>query len=277
MFCVVQAIERKKPNTGGEYREYEVSSMTIQFPDGTSKTHYSFYPKYEAGRFDRPHRESYKISIHESRREGGKVVKKQCVVGTAGYYDLVQFGLYDFIDSGINRAVEMFGADYESLYKLVEDKMQPIIEKIKKEFHRSEEYKARRQREKLEKVHQKAKKQFGERYGVDPDEYDYCYNIFGELMDEAYLNQIIRQSEQRQKAYEDRQRRYQEYSSGTYSGGSSRGYSVPAVSTYSEADRAILKQFYRSLSKLYHPDLHPGMDTTAQMQLLNRLKEMWGV
>lgn len=277
MFCVVQTLERKKPNTGGEYREYEVQSMTIGFQDGSSKTHYSYYPKYEAGRFPRPHRECFKISIHESRRVGGKVVKKQCVVGTLGYYDLIQWGLYDYIDSGVNRAVDVFGAEYEVLYKLVEDKMEPIIDKIKKEFRRSEEYKARRQREKLEKAHQKAKKQFGLQYGVDPDEYDYCYNIFGELMDAEYLEQIIRQFEQQQKAYEDRQRRYQEYSSGTYSWGGSGRYSIPSSSTYSEEDRAILKQFYRSLSKTYHPDLNPGEDTTAQMQLLNRLKEAWGV
>jgi len=94
---------------------------------------------------------------------------------------------------------------------------------------------------------------------------------FGELMYETYLNQIIRQSEQRQKAYEDRQRRYQEYSSGTYSGGSSRGYSVPAVSTYTAEEASILKAFYRSLSKTYHPDLNPGRDTTREMQLLNKL------
>ena len=60
--------------------------------------------------------------------------------------------------------MDMFGVEYEVLYKLVEDKMQPIIDKIKREFRRSEEYKARREREKLEKAHQKAKKQFGEQY-----------------------------------------------------------------------------------------------------------------
>lgn len=277
MYCVVQVLERKKPDTGGEYREYEVQSVTIQFPDGSSKTHYSYYPKYEAGRFDRPHRECFKISIHESRREGGKVVKKQCAVGTIGYYSLAEWGLYDYIDCGINRAMDMFGVEYEVLYKLVENKMQPIIDKIKKEFRRSEEYKARRAREKLEKAHQKAKKQFGNQYGVDPDEYDYCYNIFGELMDADYLKQIIRKSEQRQKAYEDYQRRYQEYSSGTYNWGSSGSYSIPFSSTYTEAETAILKQFYRSLSKIYHPDLNPGEDTTEAMKLLNKLKEQWSV
>lgn len=274
MYCVVQTLERKKPDTGGEYMEYEVSSMTIGFPDGRSKTHYSYYPRYEAGRFHRPHRECFKISIHESRREGGRVVKKQCVVGTVGYYELIQWGLYDYIDNGVNRATDVFGADYETLYRLVENKMSPIMEKVKKEFRRSEEYKARRAREKLEKAHQKAKKQFGAQYGVDPDEYDYVYNIFGELMDEEYLKEIVRQCERQQKAYE---RRYREYSGGTYTGGGGGSYSVPVRGTYTAEETAILKQFYRSLSKTYHPDLNPGKDTTAEMQLLNKLKEAWGV
>ena len=55
------------------------------------------------------------------------------------------------------------------------------------------------------------------------------------------------------------------------------GYSGPLSSTYTDNERGILKQFYRSLSKLYHPDLNPDTDTTAQMQLLNKLKEQWGV
>lgn len=272
MYCVVQVIQRKKPDQHGAYREYAVSSMTIQFPDGSSKTHYSYYPDYEKGRFERPHRESYKISIHESRRENGMVVKKQCVIGTVGYYDLVQWGLFDYIDSGVNRAVDMFGADYEAVYQLVETKMQPIIDKIKKEFHKSEEYKAEQQRQKIEKAHQKAKKQFGKRYDVDPDTYDYCYNIFGDLMDEPYLNQIIRQYEQQRKT----KRSYQESWRSTYERYTSGSYSVPCVSTYSDDDKAILKKFYRELSKIYHPDLNSS-DTTAQMQVLNRLKEQWGV
>lgn len=278
MFCVIQTLQRKKSGVCGDYREYEVSSMTIQFPDGTSKTHYSYYPNYEAGKFERPHTESYKISIHESRREGGKVVKKQCSIATIGYYAFADgWALYDYIDRGITKAAEVFGADYETLYAMVERKVQPLVDKIQKEFRKSEEYKARRQREKVEQAHRKAKKKFGERYGIDPDEYDYCYNIFGELMDETYLNQIIRQYERRQEA----RRSYWSYSGSTYGGGGYSGgsgsYSVPPSSTYTGQERDMLKQFYRALTKKYHPDLNPGTDTTAQMQLLNKLKESWGI
>ena len=274
MFCVVQTILRKKGNPHGEYRKYEVQSMAIQFPDGTSKTHYSYYPDYEAGRFERLRREAYRISVHESRREGGKVVKKQCAIATIGYYAFADgWGLYDYIDSGVSRAAEVFGVDYKTLYSLVEHKVQPLADNIVKEFHKSEEYKAKRQREKVEKAHQKAKKRFGEQYGIDPDEYDYCYNIFGELMDEGYLNKIIQQYKQKQEAYSS----YQKSWRSTYEQYTRGSYSIPAASTYTEDEKGILRQFYKSLSKTYHPDLNPGKDTTAAMQLLNRLKEAWGL
>ena len=62
---------------------------------GQTKTYYSYYPNYEAGKFERPHREAYKISVHVSRRENGKVKKRQYPIGTVGYYALIEWGLYD--------------------------------------------------------------------------------------------------------------------------------------------------------------------------------------
>ena len=39
----------------------------------------------------------------------------------------------------------------------------------------------------------------------------------------------------------------------------------------------MLKKFYRTLSKAYHPDRNPGKDTSEEMKLLNQLKNEWGV
>ena len=165
MFCIIQPLLRKKPPNPGDYKRYEVSSMSVMNQDGSNKrTCWGYYPDYEAGRFERDHRECYKVSIHESRREGGRIEKKQCVITTLGYYDLADgFSLYDYIDSGIRRAAEVFGADYETLYDLVERKVQPLADELAKEFQQSEEYKARRQRKKLQEDYQKAKKAFGEK------------------------------------------------------------------------------------------------------------------
>lgn len=276
MFCVVQVLYLKKPNTSGDFRDYEVSSTTICNLDGSpAKTYYSYYPTSGSERFDRPHREAFRISIHESYREGGKVKKKQCAVGTVGYYQLVEWGLYDYIDAGINRAVEVFDADYDTLYDLVAAKMQPVIDRITREWHKSEEYKARRQREKVKKAYQRAKAAFGKKYDIDPREYDACYDIFGTLRDESYLKQIERQYEQKQEAYRSYQKTYRD--NYNFGGGFGGSYGFPIASTYTPAETAILKNFYRTLSKTYHPDLNPGKDTTAEMQLLNKLKGEWGV
>ena len=56
-----------------------------------------------------------------------------------------------------------------------------------------------------------------------------------------------------------------------------RSYQPPRESNHSGDEKTILRRFYRSLSKLYHPDRNPGVDTGEEMQLLNRLKEQWGV
>ena len=49
------------------------------------------------------------------------------------------------------------------------------------------------------------------------------------------------------------------------------------MNNYKEEDKAVLKQFYRELSKKFHPDANPDIDTSQQMQLLNQLKQEWGL
>lgn len=275
MFVVVQEIKLKKPNPPGHWKKYEVTSSTFSSPSGGAQTYYSYYPDYSAGQFERPHQEAYKISIHQSYREGGKVKKRQCAIGTIRYYDAVPsigIGLYDCTDSGISRAVKAFGVDYDTLYKMVEDKMNPIMERICREYRKTEEYKARRAYEKLQKAYEKAKKSFAKRYSVSEREYDACFDIFGALRNGTYLAQIRREAEA--------QRSYSNSYSSNYSSSDyfdwNQLFGIPAAS-YSEEERKLLKKFFRALSMKYHPDLNPDTDTTKEMQLLNKLKEEWGV
>lgn len=97
--------------------------------------------------------------------------------------------------------------------------------------------------------------------------------MFGVLRNKEYLGQIKAQH----KARKESERSYRESWSSTYEQYTSGSYSIPSVSTYGEDERALLKKFYRSLSKTYHPDLNPGEDATEAMKLLNKLKEQWGV
>ena len=48
--------------------------------------HYAY--RMTGGRFERPIRKAYKVSIHKSYREDGKVKKKQWVIGTMEYYNI---------------------------------------------------------------------------------------------------------------------------------------------------------------------------------------------
>lgn len=160
--------------------------------------------------------------------------------------------------------------DASELYDIIEAKLFPLEERIKAEFHQSEEYRTREKHEQIIADYRTAKSQFGSKYDVDKDEYDRCYDVFGVLRNRAYLEQIKADHKARERSYQEQWRStYERYTSGSYS--------IPTASTYTADERGILKQFYRSLSKAYHPDLNPDKDTTAEMQLLNKHKDQWGV
>lgn len=271
MFVVIQEIQLKKPNTYGAYREYEVTSTSFSI-SGNSITRYSYYPAYDKGRFERPHMEAYKISIHESRRENGAVKKKQCVIGTIGYYALAdKFGLFDYMEKGLKRAAEVFDSDFNTLYDLTAAKLNPLAEQIQQEFKKTEEYKAIYQREKVKKEYIKAKAAFAQKYHVTENEYDACYNIFGEVMNQAYLDEIIRNAKEYSSYYDNK--------SGNYNNG---GYDYSSYfkancSNYTDDEKAILKKFYKALSVKFHPDMNPQADTTTEMQFLNKLKQEWSI
>lgn len=233
--------------------------------------------KWSEARYDRPHLEAYKITLHQSYRENGVVRKRQYAVCTMSYYDICESWYGDCIIGGVDAIADRISIDAAELCEIIDSKLEPLRERIEAEYHQSAEYKAKQEHRRILDAHKEARAAFSKRYGVDGDEYDRCYDVFGVLRNQEYLEQIKATYKARKQSKQDTWRRYQESWSGTYSRGSSGSYSIPAVSTYTEDETTILKQFYRSLSKTYHPDLNPGKDTTKEMQMLNKLKEAWGV
>lgn len=207
MFCVIQQVQLKKPNQYGAYRELvaELDGWTV---DGKPPI---WRYRYTGGRFDRPHLEAYRISIHQSYRENGKVRKKQYSIRTMSYYSILEYSLFDCAGGSIEAVAEQLGVKYQTLYDLIESKLTPLLERLEADFHQSEEYQTRQKHQRIIKDHQKACADFCAQYGVDTDEI------------------------------------------------------------------TMLKQFYKVLSKKYHPDLNPDKDTTKEMQLLNRIKQGWGI
>ncbi len=273
MFCVIQQVQLKKPNQYGAYRELVAGRDNWTVNGKPPCWRY----RYTGGRFDRPHLEAYKISIHQSCREGGRVRKKQYSIRTMSYYDIVEYSLFDCADGAIKSAAEQAGVGYDELYELIERKLEPLRERLEAEFRQSEEYQTMQRHKRIIQAHDEACAAFCARYGVGSDEYDRCFDVFGVLRNEAYLKQLLRERKARRKAAREESRRtrqqwqerYQQYASGSYP--------PAAPSTYTANETAMLKQFYKALSKKYHPDLNPGKDTTAEMQLLNRLKQEWGL
>ena len=70
-------------------------------------------------------RKAYRITIHESYRENGKVKKRQIGICTVDYYDLATdwFCLYDWGGSKIEAATKELNCSEEEIYTLIEKKV----------------------------------------------------------------------------------------------------------------------------------------------------------
>ncbi len=280
MFCVIQEIERKKQPRHGYPKELVSSYCQMSF-QGEDLSHWNHYYGYEY--FERPIRKSYKVMIHHNYRVNGKVMKKQFVLCTLGYYELADdyWGLYDYCDKAIQKAAVELNVLSDDIYDLVESKLQPLRDQIVNEFKQTEEYKTHQEHEGITSLYAYNKTEFNEKYGFDGSShyFDRCYDVFGVLQDPDYLEKIKRDY-QFNKEYEEKSRSYQEsnYSNynDNYSSGSS-GYSKIINSNHNPEDKEALKQFYRVLSKKFHPDANRDEDTSKQMKLLNQLKQDWGI
>ena len=135
MFCVIQQVQLKNPNQYGAYRELVAARDGWTVNGKPPLWRY----RYEGGRFDRPHLEAYKISIHQSYREGGKVRKRQYSIRTMSYYDIVEYSLFDCADGAIGTVSKQLGIDPPALYALIESKLTPLRERLEADFHQSEE------------------------------------------------------------------------------------------------------------------------------------------
>jgi curved DNA-binding protein CbpA len=215
--------------------------------------------------------------IHHSYRQDGKVKKKQWVICTIGYYYLVESWVGDFIiRDQLNKKLSEMGITEEQLWDMVYEKLDPIIKQIKAEFESTEEYRVYFKHQKIIKEYNEAKQKFERLYGNDT--YDYCYDVFGVLRNEGYLNElqdkVKREAEYRKSSYSN------QYNSNYSSEGSNfndsySSYFKTSYSNYTDEEKSLLKKIYRSLSKNFHPDI--TKDDGEIMKLINKLKEGWGI
>lgn len=275
MFCVIQEIQTKKPNKHGYPKELK-SDFTESSILGRYAWHY-----YSEERFERPIMKAYRISIHESYREDGKVKKKQFYICTADYYELADgyFNLYDWGVHRIEKAADALKIDPDEIYDIIWEKLKPLIDSIQDEFSQTEEFKTHAEHEEITTIYAAKKVKFNEKYQTSNREYDECYDVYGNLWNPERLKEI----KEELKAKKEYERQSYEQSRGYYDdffrnyGKSGGSYIGSSCGNYTEEEQDALHKFYRVLSKKFHPDSNPDVDTSEEMKLLNKLKQDWGV
>lgn len=275
MFCVIQEVNVRKASRGNP-RTLEVYESHISI----NGIHYCYY-RYQKSkeRFERPIKKAYRISIHKSYREGGKVRKKQTVICTMNYYDIADgYWFGDYVRGSLEAKADDLGVTEAELCDMVEAKLRLLIDRIKAEYEQTEEYAASQEHDRIIREWTEKREAFAKEYGVDQAEYDRCYDVFGTLRNPERLERIKADHEFREE-YERRSREssrsyYENYHS-NYGGES--GYCGSSVNTCTEDNRVVLKKFYRVLAKAFHPDSNPDADTSVEMKILNQLKNDWDV
>ncbi|WP_346877587.1 hypothetical protein [Clostridium sp. UBA5712] len=267
MYCVIQEVDLKKEDMVGGYKGIEVYESTWTIGDET-KTKYCY--SYTGGRFERPIKKAYKISIHHSYRDNGKVKKKQWVICTIGYYSILECWPGDcIIRSTLNTKLEEMGIDEDKLWDMVYVKFQPIIDRVTTEYEATEEYKVHQEHRAIIDKYNKTKNAFESVYGDNT--YDYCYDVFGQVRNEKKLQEIKEQYKQKREY----QRRYYENYKSNYDNYDFSGYFKTSTSTYTEEEKAYLKKIYKAAAMKLHPDT--AKDGGECMKFLNNLKEKWGM
>lgn len=266
MYCVIQAIELKKVNSCGEYKELETYKTTWSI-NGDEHCKYSY--RGTGGRFERTVKKAYKISIHKSYREEGKVKKKQYSICTMSYYDLIEFSLYDCASGKIERLSDTLKMSEYDIYNLIYEKLDQLIENVTKEYQQTEEYKTHEEHRRIINRYLEEKKVFEEKYGSDS--YDYYYDVFGVLREpkkfEIFKKQYETSQEQKRSYYENYQSNYSNYDFSSYF--------KPQQSNYTDKEKEYLKKIYKAAAVKLHPDV--TKDDGEGMKFLNDLKEKWNI
>lgn len=267
MYCVIQEIELKKQNTYGEYKELE-AYKTTWVTNGIEGGSYSY--RYTGYRFERPIKKAYKISIHESYRENGKIKKKQWSICTMSYYDLMEYSLYDCgAASKVERLSEELNIDQETIFNLIYSKLDPLIERIEAEFNQTEEYKIHQEHRQIIDKHLKDKEEFESIYGSRT--YDYYYDVFGVLREKekfTIFKKQYKESQKQQRSY------YENHQSNYNSNYDFSSYFNSKQSNYTDKEKEYLKKIYKAAAMKLHPDI---TGDNEGMQFLNKLKEQWDI
>lgn len=238
--------------------------------------------RYSEEKFERENY-SYKIVVKESYRENGKVKQKQAVMGTYHWFDFIDHYVYPddwFYDKLEEVFIDKTQEQLNFICDIIEEKIGGIENVESKLWTSSKEYKIHNKHLEMIRRYESKKAVFDELYGEDI--FEQVYDIHLEVMNQELYGQLQQIRAKKKKANEEKQEYerkcneekqkqwdnfYKQYTSGSYSIGSS--------SNYTDKEKEYLKKFYRVLAMKFHPDILGG--DNEPMLLLNKLKEIWGI
>lgn len=233
---------------------------------------------YSEDRFTRKPKSSYTIFLCRTYKENGKTKTRQHTVCTINYWDIAESYADDLI--GVEDALwfriygrfipiikQIYGEEgkkyeneedfYDSIEEITDDFWEKVkfFEDITGKFKKTKECQVHEGHRVILAGYAQRKKEFMQNYDCFPDEYDICYDIYGNLTNEDYLSRIKNRTNTEK--------------------GPTRERIVYRDADYSEEEKKLLKRFYKTLAMKYHPDSDNG--SQEEMKFINKLKNQWGI
>ncbi len=237
--------------------------------------------QYSSEKFERENY-SYKIVVKESYRDGGKVKQKQVVMGTFHWFDFIDHPIYssEYFDDKLIETFPDKPDEAEKIYDEIDKKIADIQAVESKKWTASEEYKVHNKHLNLIQKYKSKKVAFDELYGEDI--FEQIYDIHLKVMNQSLYEELPRiraekkKAEEEKREYERRSREEQHKQWEKYFKGFGDGsYQTGSCSNYTDKEKEYLKKFYKALAAKFHPDVLEG--DNGPMQLVNKLKEQWGI
>ncbi len=249
--------ENRKPQPGGIFKNPRLDEKPSVWGRGS----------ITGEEFEREPKEKYRITLNQSYRQDGKVLKNQWHVSTVSYWDIVDNHItsiefewlkpsWEFLTEHtaerLNRiSPKATRAQIEWAYNMILTKMQPIQKAVIEDYQQSEEYKWLHVNVRI-RIDQRARQ---------------------EAKRQREWEQREREARERAEEARRTEERYRKYS-GSRNNNAGCGPSDP-LSGLSPEERELAKQIikegFRKTATKCHPDV--GGDTD-KMQSLNKVNEL---
>lgn len=237
--------------------------------------------QYSSEKFERENY-SYKIVVKESYRECGKVKQKQVVMGTFQWFEFIDHYVYgdEIFDEKLADVFADKPDEVENIYKDIDKKIEEIQSVESKKWMASKEYKVHNKHLEMIRKYESKKVVFDELYGKNI--FEQIYDIHLKVKNQNLYEQLPKiraekkNADEAKREYERRSREEQQKQWEKYFKGFGDGsYQTGSSSNYTDKEKKYLNKFYKALAVKFHPDVLGG--DNGPMQLVNKLKEQWGI